>query len=258
MRVLDLFCGRLGWSKAFLARGWEAVGVDLVEPPEIPAGFTFIKADALDITLDYAGLRWNKFGPGKFITKCRFVGGSIDGYPELCDACGKFYEDDVHKPLKFDFACASSPCENFTLFRMAHFHPKPPYPELGIKLFNHSRGMLEAAGIPYIMENVAGAEDFVGRAVHHCGSFYLWGTAVPPLIPKGIRKGIDVGSSKAVKGMTKEEKRVYRSQFAWNQAWSSSEQRKRDTAKVATIPPELANCVADYAERLLEVTNGKH
>ena len=42
-RMLDLFCGRLGWSKAFLAKGWECVGVDLVEPPEIPQGFRFIK-----------------------------------------------------------------------------------------------------------------------------------------------------------------------------------------------------------------------
>ena len=44
-RMLDLFCGRLGWSKAFLAKGWECVGVDLVEPPEIPQGFRFIKAE---------------------------------------------------------------------------------------------------------------------------------------------------------------------------------------------------------------------
>jgi len=25
MRMLDLFCGRWGWSKAFAARGWECV-----------------------------------------------------------------------------------------------------------------------------------------------------------------------------------------------------------------------------------------
>jgi len=47
--MLDLLCGRLGWTKAFLARGWECVGVDLVEPPEIPQGFTFIKGDILTL-----------------------------------------------------------------------------------------------------------------------------------------------------------------------------------------------------------------
>ena len=34
MRLLDLFSGRWGWSRAFAARGWECVGVDMVEPPE--------------------------------------------------------------------------------------------------------------------------------------------------------------------------------------------------------------------------------
>lgn len=32
MRMLDLFCGRFGWSRAFTSRGWEVVGIDLVEP----------------------------------------------------------------------------------------------------------------------------------------------------------------------------------------------------------------------------------
>ena len=34
--------------------------------------------------------------------------------------------------------------------------------------------------------------------------------------------------------------------------WSNSKARLEATALAATIPPELANCVADYAERLLE------
>jgi len=28
-RLLDLFCGRGGWSKAFMSRGWHCVGVDI-------------------------------------------------------------------------------------------------------------------------------------------------------------------------------------------------------------------------------------
>ena len=43
MRMLDLFSGRWGWSKAFAKRGWECVGVDLTRPPEIPEGCTFIQ-----------------------------------------------------------------------------------------------------------------------------------------------------------------------------------------------------------------------
>jgi hypothetical protein len=220
--MLDLFAGRLGWSKAFLARGWDVVAVDLVEPPEIPPGCTFIKADVLKM--------W----------------GTSGGWAHLNNEFACIWSE------RFDFACASSPCEKFSVHGMAHFHPNPPYPTEGIALFEHTRAMLTAMQIPHVMENVRAAQAFVGQAKHHCGPFYLWGNAVPPLVGQGISKGIDVGSSKVVRGMSLEEKREYRKQFIWNQAWRSSKRRMRDTAAAATIPPELANCVADYAERLLE------
>ena len=210
MRLLDLFCGRWGWSRAFAARGWECVGIDLIEPPEIPDGCQFSQMDIMKLT------------------------------PEMV------------KELAPDFICASSPCEQFSVHGMKHFHPNPPYPELGIKLFNHTRELCEASGVPYVMENVRAAQAFVGNAVNHCGPFYLWGSGVPPLMNQGIQKGIHVGTSKAVKGMTLEERRVYRAQYPWNQQWSTSKQRGRNTAEAATIPPELSACVADYAERILE------
>ena len=207
MRMLDLFCGRFGWSAAFSARGWQCVGIDLAVPAAVPAGCEFVRANVLD--LDAAYVR------------------------------------------EFDFACASSPCEEFSVHGMKHFHPHPKYPEGGIRLFNHTRAILEESGIRYVMENVRPAQQFVGVAAHHCGPFYLWGNAVPPLMPQGIRKGIDVGSSKAVKAMgSREEKREYRAQFSFNQEWSGSAARQAKTAKAATIPAELSRCVAEYAERL--------
>src|SRR5271165_561300 len=121
-RMLDLFCGRLGWSKAFLARGWECIGVDLVEPPEIPQGVTFIKADVLGMSVSV-------------VSRCIYYGNySILEFP--------------------DFICASSPCEEFSVHGLKCFHPNPPYPELGIKLFEHTRALCEASGISYVMENV--------------------------------------------------------------------------------------------------------
>jgi hypothetical protein len=225
-KLLDLFCGRFGWSSEFAARGWECVGIDMIEPPEIPNGCTFIKADVLQIQVTSGGVF------------------SIREFPDRGPILWEF------KP---DFVAASSPCEEFSIHGLAHFHPNPKYPSLGIELFNHTRAICEASGRPYIMENVRPAQKFVGIASNHCGPFYLWGNAVPPLMPHGITKGIDVGSSKAVKGMNKEERRAYRAQFPWNQSWSTGKQRGRDTAKAATIPPLLSNTVADYAERILEV-----
>lgn len=206
-RMLDLFCGRFGWSRAFAARGWECVGVDLVEPPEIPQGCRFIKADVLN-------MRWS--GDGRWL------------YFNACEG--------VPRP---DFICASSPCEEFSTLR--NFTPPVAYPALGIRLFNHTRELCESSGVPYVMENVSGATKYVGRGVTHCGSYFLWGTGVPPLIPQGITKGL----TELAMGL-----REHKGKPGWDVRGNGKGQTP--TAEVATIPPELANCVADYAERLLE------
>jgi hypothetical protein len=211
--MLDLFCGRFGWSKAFAERGWECVGVDLVAPPEIPDGCTFIQRDILTMTAD--------------------------------DLKG------------FYFICASPPCEQFSVHGMPHFHPNPKYPDLGLKLFNHTREICEASGVPYVMENVRTAQKFVGDAVHHCGPFYLWGNSVPAILPQGIKKGLYIGSGAQMRSMTREQVRASRkaARIAAGQ-WSSSHSKERQdqTAAFSTIPPELSNSVADYAERILDKT----
>jgi hypothetical protein len=183
--MLDLFCGRGGWTNAFLARGWEVVGVDLVRSPDYRG--QFIERDVMEMT--------------------------------------------HHDLAGFDFICASSPCEQFSVHGMKHFHPNPPYPEEGIRLFNGTRYICEAAGVLYVMENVRAAQQFIGKAAHHCGPFYLWGNAVPTLLHQGIIK-----AGRLTTG-------------GWP---TGSKDKKANAAKVATIPPELANCVADYAERILE------
>jgi len=204
--MLDLFCGRGGWTNAFLERGWECVGMDIMPQPE------------------YRGQFWLQ---------------------DILRLRGRL--------VNFDFICASSPCEQFSVHGMKHFHPNPPYPDLGVKLFNHTREICEESGIPYIMENVRAAQNFVGQAVHHCGPFYLWGTGVPVLMAQGVKKGIDWGSSKDINNFeTQEQKRQYRDKpHFYNRAFSTSQKRKDDVARAATIPLELAHCVADYAERII-------
>lgn len=204
MMFVELFCGSMGVSKAFAERGFDCIGFDLNRPTVVPYGCQFVQMDILDL---------QSFHFGK-------------GLPCVWP-----------KP---DFGWASSPCENFTVHCMKNFHPNPPYPELGIHLFNHARSLFEALQIPYVMENVACAERFVGPAVAHCGSFYLWGTAVPPLLHRGIRKGLSMARTRGADG-----KRVY--EAPTDRMWSTK--RKQI---VAQIPPELAACVADYAERILE------
>jgi len=220
-RMLDLFCGRWGWSRAFAVRGWECVGVDLVEPPEVPRGCVFHKFDILTLKNN---------GPARFM-----FGG--DKWTHIIGS--------------FDFICASSPCEQFSVHGMKHFHPNPPYPELGIRLFNHTRQLCEESGVPYVMENVRAAQQFFGQAVHHCGPFYLWGNSVPAVLPQGIRKGISQ-TVPDLKNKSRAEITAWRRENdpMWNP--SHSKERQAITAQAATIPPELSSCVADYAERLLE------
>lgn len=197
-RLLDLFSGRWGWSRAFAARGWECIGVDLVKPPEIPKNCEFIQADILKVT---------DITPSK----------TRDNSISICH-------------LEPDFIVASSPCEEFSVHGMKHFHPNPPFPYMGIELFNYARWICEESKIPYVMENVRTAQKFVGGAQNHCGSFYLWGNAVPVILPQGITKG-----------------------FKHTEMYGRGARRTSRPHASATIPPELANCVADYAERLLAV-----
>lgn len=226
MIMLDLFCGRLGWSKAFLARGWECVGVDLVEPDEIPPDFEFIKAD----------VRHLGFAFGNLIIS----------------------DDDYRSFGKVDFICASSPCEQFSVHGMKHFHPNPPYPELGIKLFEHTRAICESSGVPYVMENVRAAQQFVGKAVHHCGPYYLWGNGVPTLLIQGnFKKGMRFMPGNVYKGrgfdqLPIDQRREVRTQYQTAKVNADGGRRRNVTARTATIPPELANCVCDYAGRICE------
>jgi hypothetical protein len=222
--MLDLFCGRFGWGKVFAQRGWEVVGIDLIQPPEVPDGCTFIKADILNLRFsgDFVSNNWFLIEDGRRY----FIG-------------------------HFDAVCCSSPCEQFSLFGMSHFHPDPPYPEMGIKLFNHTRAVCEASGCLYVMENVKRAQDFVGVATNHCGPFYLWGSGVPMLMPMGIKKGIQHAAGFR-KDMTVEEKRLCRLKDTMCRSGSKSKVRREHTAIAATIPLLLANCVVDYVERLSE------
>lgn len=203
--MLDVCCGRWGWSKEFAKRGWKCVGVDLHECKPRPQNCRIELMNLFDITWQWI------------------------------------------KDQGFLFACASTPCEEFAKFGMRMFHPNPPYPARGIKMFNHIKKQFECSGIPYVMENVRSAEEFVGAAVNRCGPFALWGN-VPPLLPQGI-----------IKGMTREALgyRELKGGEKWNcrhaliSSGSKSKQRKELVAMNATIPPLLAACVADYADYLV-------
>lgn len=82
---------------------------------------------------------------------------------------------------------ASPPCQAYSYRAMPWKRAKalpPPDNTLFEACFRIQREASEAAGrhVPLLVENVKGAQPWVGRAKWHYGSFYLWGD-VPALMP---------------------------------------------------------------------------
>jgi hypothetical protein len=86
---------------------------------------------------------------------------------------------------------ASPPCQEYSYRAMPWKRAKalpPPSNELFEACFRIQRETSEAAGhyIPMVIENVCGAQKWVGSARWHFGSYYLWGD-VPAIMPFAVR-----------------------------------------------------------------------
>ena len=102
---------------------------------------------------------------------------------------------------------ASPPCQAYSWRAMPWKAAKaapPPDNSLFEACFRIQREAIEAAGhfIPLVIENVKGAQKWVGRARWNYGSFYLWGD-VPALMPITFRGFKSTGmnwSDRSIKG----------------------------------------------------------
>lgn len=161
--AIDLFCGLGGWTEGLLAEGYRVVGFDNVRhcygESRYPA--QLVIQDVL--TLQGAQLK------------------------------------------SAALIVASPPCQEFSYMAMPWSRAKQKIREyrdgtrdvkqlmaLFDACFRIQREACEAAGhhIPLVVENVCGAQKWVGRARWHFGSFYLWGD-IPALMPI-VRKHVKV------------------------------------------------------------------
>jgi hypothetical protein len=147
---VDLYCGLGGWAEGFLAEGYRVIGFDVEKHDYGTGGY-----------------------PGELVLRdVRSVHGS-----ELVDAV---------------VIVASPPCTEPSYRAMPWARAKalnaagPPVNFIALfdACFRIQREACHAAGryIPLIVENVRGAERWVGRARWHFGSYFLWGD-VPALMP---------------------------------------------------------------------------
>jgi hypothetical protein len=159
--VIELFAGSFGWSAGCLEQGWLAAGFDLEHHPwhgPVPANAMLAIQDVLDL--------------------------------------------DGRQFRNADLILASPPCQAYSYMAMPWSrgkkmaegirHDSAKRKELNRLFracFRIQREACEAAGrhIPMIVENVRGAQPWVGKAKWNYGSFYLWGD-VPAIMPFGSRR----------------------------------------------------------------------
>lgn len=77
---------------------------------------------------------------------------------------------------------ASPPCQEFSRWDQPWPNTKAHRGQPNLSLVAAARRIAREAGAPLILENVRGAQHFLGPAQAHYGPFYLWGD-VPALLP---------------------------------------------------------------------------
>lgn len=166
--AIELFAGKFGWGEAFAAEGWQVVGFDIEHLPHhgpVPPGCELVLQDVQ--TLHGSQLR----NADAILASPPCQGYSARAMPwaRLRDEMliqHSTWEDEGGSP--FERPLSNPPIDN-TLFRAT---------------LRIHREACEAAGryIPLLIENVKGAQRWIGSARWHYGSFYLWGD-IPALMP---------------------------------------------------------------------------
>jgi len=155
--AIDLFCGLGGWTSVLLAEGYDVIGFDIERHV-----YGEHRYPAQLVIQDVLTLHGSQFRDAALIV-------------------------------------ASPPCQAYSYRAMPWKRAKalpPPDNSLFDACFRIQREAIEAAGhhIPLVVENVRGAQPWVGRARWNFGSFYLWGD-VPALMPLRMTDGIKQGGT---------------------------------------------------------------
>jgi hypothetical protein len=207
--AIDLCCGLGGWTEGLLAAGYEVIGFDIERHV-----YGEHRYPAQLVVQDVLTLHGSQFRNAALIV-------------------------------------ASPPCQEYSYMAMPWTRAKAKAAAIRAdktgaelerlnRLFNACfRIQIEAstaAGqhIPLVVENVKGAQPWVGRARWSFGSFYLWGD-VPALNPAEHGDGLKLGGSWF---------HGYRKGQGPRNHGSNSTKRKMASALIAKIPFDLSRHIA--------------
>jgi hypothetical protein len=240
--AIDLFCGLGGWTDGLLEEGWHVIGFDIER---------------------------HHYGDAKYPAQLVLQ--------NVLTLHGKQFKD-------ADLIVASPPCQEYSYMAMPWTLAKAKREKiladpaerkrltaLFDACFRIQREACEAAGrhIPLLVENVRGAQEWVGRSRWNFGSFHLWGD-VPALMPmdKGMKNqggswfaigspGQTVVGKNPVHALTADGvkrgvgrddgyERDHPAAFGWKKPRTSShgKARKAASAAIAKIPLPLSRYIA--------------
>lgn len=231
--AIDLFCGLGGWTEGLLVEGYYVVGFDIER---------------------------HEYGDAKYPAQLVIQ--------DVLTLHGRQFKDAA-------LIVASPPCQAYSYRAMPWKRAKalpPPDNSLFDACFRIQREASEAAGhhIPMVVENVKGAQPWVGRSRAHFGSFHLWGD-VPALMPIAaatkntggswfaVAHNTTSGHSNNARDMIVDGVKFSQSGAAWFDGKprdkmlgnlgpaafnSKSKARKAASAQIAKIPFALAQYIA--------------
>ena len=231
--AIDLFCGLGGWTDGLLAEGYDVIGFDIEAHV-----YGEHRYPAQLVIQDVLTLDGSQFRDAALIVAsppCQFFSYTAMPWSKAKALAARVRAD----PAQL--------AERLALFKAC---------------FRIQREACEAAGrhIPLVVENVRGAEPWVGKARWSFGSFYLWGD-VPALMPPTIRAHKVPGfrfdgsgssfQSASVEGTKNKDadgyERIHPNAFGWKSPRTTSSNisaRKFASAMIAKIPLSLSRHIA--------------
>ena len=171
---IDIYCGLGGWSDGFIAEGWDCVGFDIEKHDYGTGGYPgqLVLQDALTI-----------HGSQFRMAQCIVASPPCQEYSYMAMPWSRA------KAIAAEYRSGVRDVKNLTALFDA--------------CFRIQREAIEAAGrfVPLVVENVRGAQAWVGRSRWNFGSFHLWGD-VPALMPMTSKRVMKQGIAHRPDGVT--------------------------------------------------------